>query len=76
MKLTPEQDARICAEYGVTPGEWGIGRNPRMIFSGDEEIAEAAFMPCRGGYDDLAAERGMLEERADAALAKAKGDTP
>lgn len=22
MKLTKEQDARICAEYGVTPGRW------------------------------------------------------
>lgn len=22
MKLTPEQDAHICAEYGVSPGEW------------------------------------------------------
>ena len=42
MKLTPEQDARLCAEYGVTPGELELGGSSvtRTIYGDGRIIAK------------------------------------
>ena len=49
MKLTPEQDARLCAEYGVKRGQWIIltssGAIPRPISPEASSIVGATDVP-------------------------------
>ena len=61
-----------------TPGPWTVNARRNVIgkVNGrDEVIALVADMPCIGGSDDLAAQRGCEMEHANARLIAAAPDT-
>ena len=66
-KLTPEQDARLCAEYGVKRGQWIIltssGAIPRPISPEASSIVGATDVPMWA-----ASHESEDVERANAAL--------
>jgi hypothetical protein len=66
------------SKQSFTPGPWRQGKHPHNVVANveghDEIVASIGDMPCIGGHDDLAAQRGSEMEMANARLVAAAPD--